>query len=98
MSDFELTTHARLVALEYLLQNLYYMHYRSSGATGSDIGAHHRGLSDTVKSDLRQGFEEFATLMDRERATLVVAAVEKHLEKNLSAVGAMWETTPRSSA
>jgi hypothetical protein len=95
MTDFELNAHARLIALEYLLQNLYYMHYRSIGATSNDIGAHHRGLFDTVKSDLRQGFEDFASLMDRERATSIAAAFEKHLEKNLSAVRAMWETTPR---
>jgi hypothetical protein len=28
-----LKTHARLVAIEHLLQNFYYMHYRPLGAT-----------------------------------------------------------------
>jgi hypothetical protein len=98
MTDFELNTHARLAALEYLLQNLYYMQYRSIGATTNDIGAHHRVLLDTVKSNLQKGFGEFSSLMDQERATAIVAAVERHLEKNLSAVRGMWETTPRSQA
>ena len=32
-----LKSHARLVAVEHLLQTLYYMHYRQLGATQSDL-------------------------------------------------------------
>jgi hypothetical protein len=98
MTDFELNTHARLVALEHLLQNLYYMHYRSIGATSSDISAHHGGLLEGVKVELRRGLVEFGFSMDQQRATSIALAVEKHLDKNLAAIRGMWETTPRSSS
>jgi hypothetical protein len=99
MTDFELNTHARLVALEYLLRNLYYMQYRSLGATGDDILSHHRGLSATVRSDLDQKVSEKNACDSVAAAVLngiILNLIEAHLNKNLAAIRSMWETTPRS--
>jgi hypothetical protein len=94
MTPFELNVHSRLVALEHLLQNLYYMHYRAIRSNSDYIADHHDNLLATVRSDLRQA-SPASTNLD---AMLIADEVEKQLSKNLAAVRSMWETPPRASA
>ena len=64
MTDFELRVHAKIVAMQHLLQNLYYMHYRAANATREEISAHHAEMLKTVTEDLRRGLAELGPSAD----------------------------------
>jgi hypothetical protein len=96
MTAFDLRVHAKIVAMQHLLQNLYYMQYRAANATCEEISAHHAEMLKTVTDDLRQGISELDPMADMEVAKTIANAVEAELDKNLTAIRAMWATTQRA--
>jgi hypothetical protein len=99
MSDLDmkaLKTHARLAAVEHLLQNLYYMHYRRLGATQNDLETYHKALLDTVREDLAVGRNLKISQSDPEQAAAIASEVEAAVFKNLDAIRAMFLETPRA--
>jgi hypothetical protein len=96
MTEFDLRVHAKIVAMQHLLQNLYYMHYRGANATREEISAHHAEMLKTVTEDLRRGLSEQGPMADPEVAKSIANAVEVELDKNLTAIRVMWVTTQRT--
>jgi len=91
-----LKTHACLVAIEHLLQNLYYMHYRRLGATQNDLEMHHKALLTTIREHLAAGLNLEVSKKDPEQSAIVASEVEAAVAKNLTAIRAMFLETPRA--
>jgi hypothetical protein len=96
MTEFDLRVHAKIVAMQHLLQNLYYMQYRAANATREEISAHHAEMLKTVTEDLRRGVSELGPMADPEVAKSIANAVEAELDINLTAIRTMWVTSQRA--
>jgi len=90
-----LKMHTSVAAIEHLLQNLYYMHYRQLGATMNDLEAHYKILLATVSEDLTAGLNLEVAKRDPEQSAIIASEVEAAVAKNLTAIRFMFLTTPR---
>jgi hypothetical protein len=86
-----LKTHARLVAIEHLLQNLYYMHYRQLGATQNDLENHHKHLVAALNESLVDGLNLVSTKeKDPQQSAIVALEVEAAVAKQLTGIRSMF--------
>jgi hypothetical protein len=86
-----LKTHARLAAIEHLLQNLYYMHYRQIGATQNDLVTHHKGLMKALNESILEGLNLPSTIEKNPQQSKIIALeLEAAVTKQLAAIHAMF--------